>query len=212
MSYSPGGAMAPDEMALTAYKAAVEAALVGGGYWIIPVYGQPAGQLHYGGFAFIWTAPDGFVPPAPPPGVTLLLPGVAAALQSALPQSVPPPTHEAETALSVPAADRFVSLEDNRHEIQEARRAVDDLASLLKGSNNLFADPEERLYVLREVGLLQSSLSGPTVRLATLWQATVESGPIRWLAKESASAAVKAAVERAVAALLALIRSLVSAL
>lgn len=101
----------------------------------------------------------------------------------------------------VPAADRFVALDDNQAEVLKAREAVEEVLATAREANELTATPEDRLAVIREVEGLSALLKGSSVRAAALWQATRESGVLRWLATECASAYVQAAALAALGAL-----------
>ena len=116
---------------------------------------------------------------------------------------------QAASPENVPASDRFVSLNHNQPEVQEAQMALHELAEAVRGANGLFANPDDRLFVLSEVEALRASLGGARAHVASLWHATRESAPIAWLAKESASGVVKAAAERAFGAVLTLVRFLI---
>ena len=51
----------------------------------------------------------------------------------------------------IPAADRFVAIDHNSPAFVQADEALDTLANAVRGSNDLFANADERLAVASEV-------------------------------------------------------------
>jgi hypothetical protein len=104
-------------------------------------------------------------------------------------------------SIAVPAADRFVSRSDNEAAFSDADEKLTALADAVRGTNDLFADHEERLAVAREVEGIRDLLRQTKVRAFAIWAAITGNGVVRWL-----SLAVGAGVvgEAAVGALSAL--------
>jgi hypothetical protein len=92
---------------------------------------------------------------------------------------------EAEAA---PASDRFVSFDHNSAPFKEATNALEQLAEAVRGSNELFADPEERLAVAEEVSSIRHLIARASVRIAAVQQA--RNGLLKWLVKAAAGAIV----------------------
>jgi hypothetical protein len=80
----------------------------------------------------------------------------------------------------IPAADRFVSTKDNQPEIDLAIQKLDELKDRIQNSNELRANPEERLALSQEVTALQTALKEPIVRLSSVLNA-VNNGILSYL-------------------------------
>ncbi|HEY3847963.1 MAG TPA: hypothetical protein VGL95_12710 [Acetobacteraceae bacterium] len=92
---------------------------------------------------------------------------------------------------TVPAADRFVSLNHNSPEYTKAEAALDELTEAIRGSNDLFADPDQKLAVLSEMDDLRTRLKGPVVRAASIWYSLQRTGAVGWLATEAGAGLVR---------------------
>lgn len=105
----------------------------------------------------------------------------------------------------VPASDRFVPLNHNSHEYQEAKASIHALAEAVRGSNDLFADPNARLLVVSEIEEVGKYLDHPIVRVATIWSTTRLPAVIGRLSKEASSGIIRDFAVKAIKALLALV-------
>jgi hypothetical protein len=117
-----------------------------------------------------------------------------------------------ETDRTAPAADRFVTFDHNSAAFKEADSSLEQLAEAVRGSNELFANPDDRIAVAVEVSSIRTLIGGASVRIAAVQLAIAENGIIQWLAREAASGAVRAAATLAVGALIALIATIVNVL
>ena len=106
---------------------------------------------------------------------------------------------------SVPDSDRFVPLNHNSHEYQEAKASIHALAEAVRGSNDLFADPNQRLLVVSEIEEVGKYLDHPIVRVATIWSTTRLPAVIGWLSKEASSGIIRDFAVKAIKALLAVV-------
>ena len=98
----------------------------------------------------------------------------------------------------IPASDRFVSTKDNQPEIDAATRKLDELKDRIKNSNELKANPEERLALSQEVTALQEALKNPVVRLSSIWNAVKNNGVMIYLSTHGGDAVLKALAVEAV--------------
>lgn len=105
----------------------------------------------------------------------------------------------------IPAADRFVAVNHNSDDYLVAKKAIQDLAEAVRGSNDLFANPDERLLVVSEIEAVVSYLTHAKIRAAYVWSATRLPAVIGWLAKEAGSGIIRDFATKAIKALLALV-------
>lgn len=105
---------------------------------------------------------------------------------------------------AVPAADRFVGIDHNSTEFQEAGKALEELVAEVRGSNELSVNAEDRACILSEVQSLRELIKLPRVRVSVIVDATRESGILGWLAKEIGSGVIKALASKAIDLLLKL--------
>lgn len=101
----------------------------------------------------------------------------------------------------IPASDRFVSPDHNSKEYIEAQEALKTLVEDVRGSNNLVADPKEKLAIELEIANLKSAFEQPMVRVARFWEATRKNGIVGWLGERVANAIVRASAARALEAI-----------
>lgn len=94
---------------------------------------------------------------------------------------------------NVPAADRFVSTQDNQAEVLQAIESIEALAKAISSSNELFANSDERLQVSKEINTLKEIIEQPTIRISALWDATRNNSLLKWLAEQAVSAIVRGA-------------------
>ena len=106
----------------------------------------------------------------------------------------------------IPAADRFVAIDHNSPAFVQADEALDTLANAVRGSNDLFANADERLAVASEVTGLREAIRAKAVRIAAVVSAIKDNGVIAFLARESTSAAIRFLATKAIELLWALIR------
>ncbi len=114
---------------------------------------------------------------------------------------------EAESLKSslVPAADRFVHIDDNSGKREAAQEAVERLAAEVRKSNSLFINGAEKDTVETELTGLRTLLNGSVVRAQSIWQTISGNGVVRWIAQQSVGAAIGALALAAIAALAALL-------
>ena len=93
-------------------------------------------------------------------------------------------------AALVPAADRFVLRSDNQTAFQQASDSVACLTKAVRGANGLFADPDERLGVIRELEGVSRLLDGAKVRAAAVFDVISGKGVVRWLTRAGAAGVV----------------------
>jgi len=110
-----------------------------------------------------------------------------------------------EVIVQIPAADRFVTINHNSLEYRKTVQALDVLTEAVRGSNELFANPDDRLAVSVEISDLKQAISGASVRLSRIWAAAQASGVLGGLAREASSGAVRAAAALAIGGLLKLV-------
>jgi hypothetical protein len=108
-------------------------------------------------------------------------------------------------AVSIPAADRFVTRADNAPLFEDADKKLQAVIDAIPADNELRVSAEDRLLLIREVKDVQSLIKQPRVQLRAIYHATRESSILVWLAKEAGSGAVRALAAAAVTALLALL-------
>ena len=108
-------------------------------------------------------------------------------------------------AVSIPAADRFVTRADNAPLFEDADKKLQAVIDAIPANNELRVSAEDRLLLIRQVEDVQSLVKQPRVQLRAIYHATRESSILVWFAKEAASAVVKALATAAVAALLLLL-------
>jgi hypothetical protein len=82
------------------------------------------------------------------------------------------------------------------------------LASAVRGSNDLFANADERLAVVSEVDGVRAIIHRRVVRVAAVVSAIKDNGVIAFLARECTSAAIRALAVKAIESLWTLIQSL----
>jgi hypothetical protein len=117
----------------------------------------------------------------------------------ALYRSAPPfPVESSNPLIDIPASDRFVPVNHNSPDLQEALSKLEDIENRVSKSNELTANREERLAIIREVSDIRKSLKEPLVRLASIWAATTSSGILLWLAKHGGDAALNALATEAI--------------
>jgi len=123
------------------------------------------------------------------------------ALGSAVAEDLKAPGPPAADHDRVPAADRFVTRLDNEAAFVDAEEKLSALVEAVRGTNDLFADADERLAVVEEVEKIRDLLSQAKVRAYAIWAAISGNGIVRWLADRAVGGVVATAAVAAAAAL-----------
>jgi hypothetical protein len=89
----------------------------------------------------------------------------------------------------IPAADRFVPINHNSPGHREADEALEQIEAQLTGNNELFADADQRLAVVREVHGIREALQERFIRVQVLL--TYVQGPLTWLASQFFSGVIR---------------------
>jgi len=150
----------------------------------------------------------GIIPPTYPP-----LDNVESEKTSTVPSAGTAPTFissdldagSAAKAVSIPAADRFVTRADNAPLFEDADQQLQAVINAIPADNELRVSAEDRLLLVREVKDIQTLINQQRVQLRAIYHATRESSILAWFAKEAASGVVRALAAAAVAALLLLL-------
>lgn len=108
-------------------------------------------------------------------------------------------------AVSIPAADRFVTRADNAPLFEDVDKKLQAVIDAIPADNELRVSAEDRLLLVREVKDIKSLINQPRVQLRAIYHATRESSILVWFAKEAASGVVQALAAAAVTALLLLL-------
>ena len=101
-------------------------------------------------------------------------------------------------------ADRFVTINRNSPAFRQADEVLDRLAHAVRGSNDLFANADERLAVVREVEGVSKAIRAGVVRAAAVLS---DNSVIAFLAKEGVSAVIRTLAVEALKWLWTLIRA-----
>jgi DNA-binding HxlR family transcriptional regulator len=108
---------------------------------------------------------------------------------------------ETENPALIPAADRFVSFDDNTKGLQEAQLALTELSEAIRGANGLFANHDERILVSQEINYIKEIISNPNVHLSALWDATNNNTTLQFLAKQTFVVVVRELAARVISQL-----------
>lgn len=98
----------------------------------------------------------------------------------------------------IPASDRFVSLDHNSRDFNEAIETLEKIADRVEKSNELIADKAQRLAIIREVNGLKELIQQPSVRAVTIWHSIKGSGVLAWLTVHGSDAVLNALAVEAV--------------
>jgi hypothetical protein len=117
-------------------------------------------------------------------------------------------TETAEAAAEADATvERFVSIDHTSPAFKETDEALARLEDAVRGSNDLFANPDERLAVISEVQGVRQVIRGKAVRVAAVISAITNNGVIAFLATEFARATIRELATKAIKLLWTLIQS-----
>lgn len=92
-----------------------------------------------------------------------------------------PPLTNQTGSVAVPAADRFVRLDDNAPELTEAKTVMEDLVREVSTSNSLTLARDERRAIVLEISTLLAMLCERTIRLGQLQFAIAHDGVLNYL-------------------------------
>jgi hypothetical protein len=98
----------------------------------------------------------------------------------------------------VPGSDRFVLRSDNEDAAQSVIKSLTDLSERITISNEFCAEPEERIALSKEITALSVLIGQSKIRVASIKNAIVGSGILRWLATQATDATIKALANQAI--------------
>jgi hypothetical protein len=105
--------------------------------------------------------------------------------------------YQIESESTIPAADRFVSIDDNQPILEETKVALVELSQAVSGANKLFATGEDQIQVSKEIDYVLDLISRPRIHILAVWDATKSNRVLNWLIEQSFSGAVRAAAAKA---------------
>jgi hypothetical protein len=97
----------------------------------------------------------------------------------------------------IPASDRFVSIKDNQALLVEAKESLTALSELVRGSNDLFADADERIQVSAEINYIKELIDKPKIHVLAVWDNVKNNNTLKWLVEQSVSGVVRHAAVKA---------------
>ncbi len=97
----------------------------------------------------------------------------------------------------IPASDRFVSIKDNQTLLVEAKESLTALSELVRGSNDLFADADERIQISAEIDYVRELINKPKIHVSAVWDNVKNNNTLKWLVEQSVSGVVRQAAVKA---------------
>jgi hypothetical protein len=98
---------------------------------------------------------------------------------------------------NIPASDRFVSVKDNQHILLDANESITALSELVRGSNELFADADERIQISAEINYVKELINKPKIHVLAVWDSVKNNHTLKWLVEQSVSGIVREAAVKA---------------
>lgn len=92
---------------------------------------------------------------------------------------------------NIPAADRFVSIDDNQHLVVEAKESLIELSTAIKDANKIVADREDQIRLSREVDYISELISQPRIHISALWDAAKNNSTLKWLIEQTVNDTVR---------------------
>ena len=108
-------------------------------------------------------------------------------------------------AVSIPAADRFVTRSDNAPLFERAEQELEALTEAVRTANDLRVTADQRLAIIREVEGIRDLVRQPAVRARAIYDAVSENSLLKWLTVAAGAGVVGEKATAAVNALLALV-------
>jgi hypothetical protein len=109
-------------------------------------------------------------------------------------------------AVSIPAADRFVTRSDNAPLFERAEQELEALTEAVRAANDLRVTADQRMAIIREVEGIHDLVRQSAVRARAIYDAVRENSLLKWLAVAAGAGVVGEKATAAVNALLALLR------
>lgn len=91
----------------------------------------------------------------------------------------------------IPSSNRFIHLDHNSGPVREVEQTLVELAEAVRGSNELFANADQKLAILSEPEGIRTTLAQPLARAVQIFELTRQSGVLSWIAREASAGVIR---------------------